>query len=132
MRLASQTSPASRQTDGLERHPQNTRVLAREFRGVMFGYEPQKPVLHEISFVVDPGRTIAFVRHTGSGKTSIINLVAKFYLPQLEALRCYPLKIANGHILDGWRIIELPRIQISGRTRAGTNQESLVERRQST
>jgi ABC-type multidrug transport system fused ATPase/permease subunit len=53
-----------------------------EFRGVIFGYEPQKPVLHEISFVVEPGRTMALVGHTGSGKTSIINLVAKFYLPQ--------------------------------------------------
>jgi ATP-binding cassette, subfamily B, multidrug efflux pump len=53
-----------------------------EFRGVIFGYEPQKPVLHEISFVVEPGHTMALVGHTGSGKTSIINLVAKFYLPQ--------------------------------------------------
>ena len=53
-----------------------------EFRKVIFGYEPQKPVLHEISFVVEPGCTTAPVGHTGSGKTSIINLVAKFYLPQ--------------------------------------------------
>ena len=38
-------------------------------------------MLHEVSFVVEPGQTIALVGHTGSGKSSIINLAAKFYLP---------------------------------------------------
>lgn len=52
-----------------------------EFRGVTFGYDPAKPVLHEISFIVEPGQTVALVGHTGSGKSSIINLVSKFYLP---------------------------------------------------
>lgn len=52
-----------------------------EFRSVTFGYDPARPVLHEISFAVEPGQTIALVGHTGSGKSSIINLVAKFYLP---------------------------------------------------
>lgn len=52
-----------------------------EFRGVGFGYDPTKPVLHEVSFTAEPGQTIALVGHTGSGKSSIINLAAKFYLP---------------------------------------------------
>ncbi|MDI1336951.1 MAG: ABC transporter ATP-binding protein [Lacunisphaera sp.] len=52
-----------------------------EFRGVTFGYDPAKPVLHGISFTAEPGQTVALVGHTGSGKSSIINLVAKFYLP---------------------------------------------------
>jgi len=52
-----------------------------EFEHVTFGYDPTRPVLHDISFVVQPGQTIALVGHTGSGKTSIINLLAKFYLP---------------------------------------------------
>ncbi|HWA28385.1 MAG TPA: ABC transporter ATP-binding protein [Lacunisphaera sp.] len=52
-----------------------------EFRHVTFGYDPAKPVLHDLSFVVEPGQTVALVGHTGSGKSSIINLVAKFYLP---------------------------------------------------
>jgi ATP-binding cassette subfamily B protein len=38
-------------------------------------------VLHDINFTAEPGQTIALVGHTGSGKSSIINLVAKFYLP---------------------------------------------------
>ncbi len=52
-----------------------------EFRKVTFGYDPARPVLHDVSFVAEPGQTIALVGHTGSGKSSIINLVAKFYLP---------------------------------------------------
>jgi ABC-type multidrug transport system fused ATPase/permease subunit len=48
---------------------------------VDFGYYPAKPVLHDVSFTVAPGQTVALVGHTGSGKSSIINLVGKFYLP---------------------------------------------------
>jgi len=52
-----------------------------EFRRVAFAYDPGRPVLHDLSFVAEPGQTVALVGHTGSGKSSIINLVAKFYLP---------------------------------------------------
>jgi ATP-binding cassette subfamily B protein len=52
-----------------------------ELQNVTFSYEPGRPVLHDISFAAAPGDVIALVGHTGSGKSSIINLVAKFYLP---------------------------------------------------
>jgi ATP-binding cassette subfamily B protein len=52
-----------------------------EFVGVTFGYDPKRPVLHNLNFAVEPGQTVALVGHTGSGKTSIVNLIAKFYLP---------------------------------------------------
>ena len=52
-----------------------------EFRKISFGYDPARLVLHEVDFVAEPGQTVALVGHTGSGKTSIINLAAKFYLP---------------------------------------------------
>jgi len=52
-----------------------------EFRDVYFHYEPEKPVLHGINFVVQPGETIALVGPTGSGKSTIINLLARFYDP---------------------------------------------------
>ncbi|ACB74199.1 ABC transporter ATP-binding protein [Opitutus terrae] len=52
-----------------------------EFRAVTFGYDPARPVLHDVSFTAAPGEMIALVGHTGSGKSSIINLVTKFYLP---------------------------------------------------
>jgi ATP-binding cassette subfamily B protein len=52
-----------------------------EFRNITFGYDPAIKVLHEINFRARPGESIALVGHTGSGKSSIINLLAKFYLP---------------------------------------------------
>jgi ATP-binding cassette subfamily B protein len=52
-----------------------------EFRNVSFGYDPKRLVLHDVNFTAEPGQTIALVGHTGSGKSSIINLVSKFYLP---------------------------------------------------
>jgi ATP-binding cassette subfamily B protein len=53
-----------------------------ELVGVTFGYDPERPVLHEINLTAEPGQTIALVGRTGSGKSSIINLIARFYLPQ--------------------------------------------------
>lgn len=58
-----------------------------EFNHVCFGYEPGRPVLHDISFTAEPGQTVALVGHTGSGKSSIINLAAKFHLPSAGELR---------------------------------------------
>ncbi|KRN99294.1 ABC transporter ATP-binding protein [Companilactobacillus kimchiensis] len=50
-----------------------------EFRHVTFSYVPGKPVLKDINFTVEPGQTVAFVGHTGSGKSSIISLLLRFY-----------------------------------------------------
>jgi ATP-binding cassette subfamily B protein len=51
------------------------------FEDVSFAYQENRLVLEEISFKAEPGQCIALVGHTGSGKSSIINLIAKFYLP---------------------------------------------------
>lgn len=58
-----------------------------EFDNVWFSYEPGRPVLKGINFKAEPGETIALVGHTGSGKTSIINLVARFWLPDSGQIR---------------------------------------------
>ena len=50
-----------------------------EFRHVSFSYDGKRDVLKNISFTVNPGETLAFVGHTGSGKSSIINLLMRFY-----------------------------------------------------
>ncbi len=52
-----------------------------EFRDVSFGYVPGQIVLSELDFVAEPGMTVALVGFTGSGKSSIVNLAAKLYLP---------------------------------------------------
>jgi len=52
-----------------------------EFCDVTFSYDTGRPVLHRLNFVAEAGESIALVGHTGSGKTSILNLIAKFYLP---------------------------------------------------
>ncbi|MEM6333646.1 MAG: ABC transporter ATP-binding protein [Planctomycetota bacterium] len=51
------------------------------FNGVGFAYVQDRPVLHDIHFDAQPGQTIALVGHTGSGKSTIIKLLAKFYVP---------------------------------------------------
>ncbi|MFM8727356.1 MAG: ABC transporter ATP-binding protein, partial [Planctomycetaceae bacterium] len=64
--------------------------------GVSFGYEPGRLVLRGISFVAEPGQMIALVGHTGSGKSSIINLIARFY------------RATEGEVLvDGLDILQL-------------------------
>ena len=52
-----------------------------EFQSVNFEYKPGRPVLADISFVVEPGQSVALVGHTGSGKTTLVGLLQKFYLP---------------------------------------------------
>lgn len=50
-----------------------------EFRNVWFAYEGEQWILKDVSFKVEPGETAAFVGATGAGKTTIINLISRFY-----------------------------------------------------
>lgn len=52
------------------------------FEHVSFAYEKEKTILYDISFKANQGETIALVGHTGSGKSSIMNLLYRFYDPQ--------------------------------------------------
>lgn len=62
-----------------------------EFRNVVFGYDPKRPVLKNVSFKVNPGETVAVIGPTGSGKTSAMALVHRFYEVQDGAV------IVGGH-----------------------------------
>jgi ATP-binding cassette subfamily B protein len=87
-----------------------------EFDEVTFGYDPLRPVLHRISFAVQPNQTIALVGHTGSGKTTIANLIAKFYLP------------TSGRILiDGMSIQEICSASLHHRLGIVTQQNYLFQ-----
>lgn len=50
-----------------------------EFKNVSFSYDGKNEILHNVSFVVKPGETLGIVGHTGSGKSSIINVMMRFY-----------------------------------------------------
>ncbi|EUJ46296.1 ABC transporter ATP-binding protein [Listeria riparia] len=70
-----------------------------EFKDVTFSYDGQKDVLKNISFTVESGQTVALVGHTGSGKSSIINLMMRFYefekgeiLIDGESIKRYPIE----------------------------------------
>ncbi len=49
------------------------------FHGVSFGYEPGVEVLHDIDLTINPGETVAIVGRTGAGKSSLANLIVRFY-----------------------------------------------------
>src|SRR6185437_15306902 len=59
------------------------RIIGRvRFENVTFGYDPARPVLHDVSFEAEPGQSVALVGATGSGKSTIVSLIARFYQPQ--------------------------------------------------
>ncbi len=50
-----------------------------EFEHVSFSYDPAKPLIHDLSLIAEPGRTVAIVGPTGAGKTTLVNLIMRFY-----------------------------------------------------
>ncbi len=72
-----------------------------EFKNVNFGYRPDKQIIHNFNFTAMPGEKIAIVGQTGAGKTTIVNLLMRFY------------EIDNGDILiDGISIKEMNRTYV--------------------
>jgi ABC-type multidrug transport system fused ATPase/permease subunit len=49
------------------------------FEGVTFGYDPDRPVLHDVDLELEPGKVVALIGHTGAGKTTLAALVPRFY-----------------------------------------------------
>ncbi|MCO1595164.1 ABC transporter ATP-binding protein/permease [Micromonospora sp. RHAY321] len=75
-----------------------------EFEHVSFRYEPDKPLIDDLSLVAEPGHTVAIVGPTGAGKTTLVNLVMRFY--ELDAGRI---------TLDGVDITTMRRDDLRGR-----------------
>ncbi|MGI6316098.1 MAG: ABC transporter ATP-binding protein [Christensenellales bacterium] len=79
-------------------------VIGRiEFDHVWFAYIDNEWVLQDVSFTIEPGQKAAFVGATGAGKTTIINLISKFYIPQKGEIRI------DGVPLNDWQTETLRR-----------------------
>ena len=74
------------------------------FEDVSFAYTPERPLIHDLSLVARPGSTVAIVGPTGAGKTTLVNLVMRFY------------EVDDGRItFDGVDITALPRTELRSR-----------------
>ncbi|WP_320065822.1 ABC transporter ATP-binding protein [Micromonospora sp. RTGN7] len=75
-----------------------------EFEHVSFRYEPDKPLIADLSLIAEPGHTVAIVGPTGAGKTTLVNLIMRFY------------ELDGGRItLDGVDVATLSRDDLRGR-----------------
>jgi ATP-binding cassette, subfamily B, bacterial len=73
---------AERDVQDMPRARQAPRFAGKiEFEKVSFSYEQDSPILHEVSFTIEPGKLAAIVGPTGAGKSSIISLIPRFYEP---------------------------------------------------
>jgi ABC-type multidrug transport system fused ATPase/permease subunit len=66
-----------RDTPGARELPPGPGRIA--FDRVTFGYDPERPVLHDVDLELEPGRVVALIGHTGAGKTTLAALVPRFY-----------------------------------------------------
>ncbi|MEU4569729.1 ABC transporter ATP-binding protein [Micromonospora sp. NPDC023956] len=75
-----------------------------EFERVSFRYDPDRPLIEELSLVAEPGHTVAIVGPTGAGKTTLVNLILRFY------------ELDSGRItLDGVDVTAMRRDELRGR-----------------
>jgi ATP-binding cassette subfamily B protein len=72
-----------------------------EFEHVWFSYDPDRPLIKDLSLVAEPGQSVAIVGRTGAGKTTLVNLIMRFY------------ELDQGRItLDGHDISKIPRAEL--------------------
>lgn len=85
-------------------HAKSLRLQGRvRYENVVFGYEPGLPVLKGVSFEVMPGEVVAIVGPTGAGKTTLVNLLVRFFDPWTGAV------LVNGEDVRGLRVRALRR-----------------------
>ncbi|HEV7722323.1 MAG TPA: ABC transporter ATP-binding protein [Iamia sp.] len=72
-----------------------------EFDHVSFSYDPDRPLIRDLSLVAEPGQTVAIVGPTGAGKTTLVNLIMRFYELDGGEIRL------DGHDIAGMRRVDL-------------------------
>ncbi len=93
---------AEEQTPEVSTYEPMTQITGRvEFSNVSFSYDPERPLITGLSLVAEPGRTVAIVGPTGAGKTTLVNLIMRFY------------ELDRGQItIDGRDISAMPRREL--------------------
>lgn len=87
--------------DVSEYEPAEKTIGRVEFDHVSFAYNPERPLITDLSLVAEPGRTVAIVGQTGAGKTTLVNLIMRFY------------ELDSGRItIDGRDIARIPRREL--------------------
>ena len=87
--------------DSADAQPVEEQYGRVEFEHVSFSYDPDKPLITDLSLVAEPGQTVAIVGPTGAGKTTLVNLIMRFY------------ELNGGRILlDGIDIASLSRAEL--------------------
>lgn len=88
-----------------EGHLPSERKGRVEFHDISFSYTQDKPLIEHLSLVAEPGQTVAIVGPTGAGKTTLVNLIMRFY------------ELNSGRItLDGVDTTDIPRSELRGET----------------
>jgi ATP-binding cassette, subfamily B, bacterial len=78
--------------------PQQPRTLSLDH--VTFGYKPENPVLRDISVTIPPGSMVAFVGSSGVGKTTLLNILPRFFDPQQGAMKLDEHDVRNVKVAD--------------------------------
>jgi ATP-binding cassette, subfamily B, multidrug efflux pump len=93
---------AEEQSPDVSAYEPNRQTAGRvEFSHVSFSYNPETPLITDLSLVAEPGRTVAIVGPTGAGKTTLVNLIMRFY------------ELDGGQItIDGRDIASMPRREL--------------------
>ena len=107
-----------------------------EFRDVTFGYDPARPVLTDLSLIVEPGQIVGLVGPSGSGKSTLVSLIPRFYDPQSGSVRIdghdvreFTIRSLRGHIafvLQDTQLFHAPVWQNIGYGRPDATRDEIV------
>lgn len=92
--------PSIQTNRGADKMPVDRKGVEITFDNVTFGFDAETPVLKNVSFKAEPGKTIAIVGHTGCGKSTLVGLIPRFYDPQSGSVAINGIKVSDIKLHD--------------------------------